>query len=208
MRRLVLLVALTTAARGAVAAQDPDTTRPQVQALRQRIEERFAQRVQEQLGLSDEQAAKLRVTSHDYGERRRKMEARERDLRVALTGQLRPGVAANEDSVARLTKALVDLRVDYANTWRDEMNALSYLTPVQRAQLYVMRDRLLQRVQEIRDERGGWHGGPDRARPRGHHDALAGDDAGGGGGRRVPRFPQSPSQARRCGLGSAGPSHC
>ena len=109
MRRLVLLIALLAAAGGAVAAQDPDTTRPQAQALRQRIEERFAQRVQEQLGLSDEQAAKLRVTSHDYGERRRKMEARERDLRVALTGQLRPGVAANEDSVARLTKALVPL---------------------------------------------------------------------------------------------------
>jgi hypothetical protein len=36
------------------------------------------------------------------------------------------------------------------------MNDLSYLTPVQRAQLYVMRDRLLQRVQEIRDERSGW----------------------------------------------------
>jgi Spy/CpxP family protein refolding chaperone len=160
MRRLVLLVALSLAAHGDVAAQDPDTTRPQATALRQRIEERFAQRVQEQLALSDEQAAKLRATSQEYGERRRKMEARERDLRVALTGQLRPGVAANEDSVARLTKALVDLRVDYANTWRDEMNALSYLTPVQRAQLYVMRDRLLQRVQEIRDERGGWRRRP------------------------------------------------
>ena len=160
MRRLVLLIALSAAAGGAVAAQYPDTTRPQAQALRQRIEERFAQRVQEQLALSDEQAAKLRATSQEYGERRRKMEARERDLRVALTGQLRPGVAANEDSVARLTKALVDLRVDYANTWRDEMSALSYLTPVQRAQLYVMRDRLLQRVQEIRDQRGGWRRRP------------------------------------------------
>ncbi|HET7424099.1 MAG TPA: hypothetical protein VFJ92_11080 [Gemmatimonadales bacterium] len=160
MRRLVLLVVLSATVGGAVAAQDPDTTHPQAQVLRQRIEERFAQRVQEQLGLSDEQATKLRSTSQEYGDRRRKMEARERDLRVALTGQLRPGVAANQDSVARLTKALVDLRVDYANTWRDEMNALSYLTPVQRAQLYVMRDRLLQRVQEIRDERGGWRRRP------------------------------------------------
>jgi Spy/CpxP family protein refolding chaperone len=160
MRRLVLLVALSLAALGDIAAQDRDTTRPQATALRQRIEERFAQRVQEQLALSDEQAAKLRATSQEYGERRRKLEARERDLRVALTGQLRPGVAANEDSVARLTKALVDLRVDYANTWRDETNALSYLTPVQRAQLYLMRDRLLQRVQEIRDERGGWRRRP------------------------------------------------
>ena len=160
MRRLVLLLALSAAAGRAVAAQDPDTARPQAQALRQLIEERFAQRVQEQLALSDEQAAKLRATSQEYGERRRRMEARERELRVALTGQLRPGVAANEDSVTRLTKALVDLRVDYANTWRDEMNALSYLTPVQRAQLYVMRDRLLQRVQEIRDQRGGWRRRP------------------------------------------------
>ena len=160
MRRLVLLVVLSATVGGAVAAQDPDTTHPQAPVLRQRIEERFAQRVQEQLGLSDEQATKLRATSQEYGDRRRKMEARERDLRVALTGQLRPGVAANQDSVAHLTKALVDLRVDYANTWRDEMNALSYLTPVQRAQLYVMRDRLLQRVQEIRDERGGWRRRP------------------------------------------------
>ncbi|HET7239919.1 MAG TPA: hypothetical protein VFI77_02100 [Gemmatimonadales bacterium] len=160
MRRLVLLMVLSATVGGAVAAQDPDTTHPQAQVLRQRIEERFAQRVQEQLGLSDEQATKLRSTSQEYGDRRRKMEARERDLRVALTGQLRPGVAANQDSVARLTKALVDLRVDYANTWRDEMNALSYLTPVQRAQLYVMRDRLLQRVQEIRDQRGGWRRRP------------------------------------------------
>ncbi len=160
MRRLVLLLVLSATAGGAVAAQDPDTTRPQADSLRQRIEERFAQRVQEQLGLSDAQATKLRATSQEYGDRRRKMEARERDLRIALSGQLRPGVAANQDSVARLTKSLVDLRVDYANTWRDEMNALSYLTPVQRAQLYVMRDRLLQRVQEIRDERGGWRRRP------------------------------------------------
>ena len=156
MRSLVLVLVLALGSRGTVSAQAPDTTHPPAQELRQRIEERFAQRVQEQLGLSDEQTAKLRATSREYGDRRRVLETRERDLRIALTGQLRPGMAANQDSVARLTKALLDLRVDYAKTWRDEMNDLSYLTPVQRAQLYVMRDRLLQRVQEIRDERGGW----------------------------------------------------
>ena len=49
------------------------------------------------------------------------------------------------------------VRVRYAETWRDEMTELSrFLTPVQRAQLYLMRDRLLRRVQEIRDERNGW----------------------------------------------------
>jgi hypothetical protein len=156
MRSFVVILAFATAGLGTVSAQDPDTTRPRAQVLREQIEERFDQRVQEQLGLSDEQTTKLRATSKEYGERRRVLETRERDLRVALTGQLRPGVAANQDSVARLTKGLLDVRVDYAKTWRDEMNDLSYLTPVQRAQLYVMRDRLLQRVQEIRDERSGW----------------------------------------------------
>ena len=156
MRSLVVVLTFAAAGLGTISAQDPDTTRPRAQELRERIEERFAQRVQEQLGLTDEQTTKLRATSRQYGDRRRGLEARESDLRLALTGQLRPGVAANPDSVARLTKALLDLRVDYAKTWRDEMDDLSYLTPVQRAQLYVMRDRLLQRVQEIRDERGGW----------------------------------------------------
>ena len=156
MRSLVVVLTFAAAGLGTVSAQDPDTPRPRAQELRERIEERFAQRVQEQLGLTDEQTTKLRATSREYGDRRRGLEARERDLRLALTGQLRPGVAANPDSVARLTKALLDLRVDYAKTWRDEMDNLSYLTPVQRAQLYVMRDRLLQRVQEIRNERGGW----------------------------------------------------
>jgi hypothetical protein len=156
MRSLVVVLTFAAAGLGTISAQDPDTTRPRAQELRERIEERFAQRVQEQLGLTDQQTTKLRATSRQYGDRRRGLEARERDLRLALTGQLRPGVAANPDSVARLTKALLDLRVDYAKTWRDEMDDLSYLTPVQRAQLYVMRDRLLQRVQEIRDEHGGW----------------------------------------------------
>ena len=156
MRSLVVVLTFAAAGLGTISAQDPDTTRPRAQELRERIEERFAQRVQEQLGLTDEQTTKLRATSRQYGDRRRGLEARERDLRLALTGQLRPGVAANPDSVARLTKALLDLRVDYAKTWRDEMGDLAFLTPVQRAQLYVMRDRLLQRVQEIRDQRGGW----------------------------------------------------
>ena len=156
MRSLVLTLLLALGGARGAAAQ-ADTVRPHAQELRQRIEERFSQRVQEQLGLTDEQTTKLRATSRTYGERRRQLEARERALREALTGQLRPGVAANQDSVARLTRDLVDLRVTYAETWREEMGDLShYLTPVQRAQLYVMRDRLLQRVQEIRDERAGW----------------------------------------------------
>jgi LTXXQ motif family protein len=150
-----------------LAAQDSSVARPRADLLRQRIEERFATRVQEELGLTDDQTTKLRSTAREYAGRRRELEAQERDLRGALAAQLRPGVAADQDRVADLTGKLVDLKVTYAQSFRDEMREQSkYLTPVQRAQLYVMRERLLQRVQEVRDRRGeaaGLRGG--RRRP-------------------------------------------
>lgn len=161
---MIVLLALPTV--HSLAAQDTGATRPRADLLRQRIEQRFTARVQEELGLSDDQTTKLRSTAREYATRRRELEAQERDLRSALAAQLRPGIAADQNRVAELTSKLVDLRVAYAQSFRDEMREHSkYLTPVQRAQLYVMRERLLQRVQEVRDRReeAGMRGG--RRRP-------------------------------------------
>jgi Spy/CpxP family protein refolding chaperone len=131
-------------------------------SVRSRIEERFASRVQKELGLTDEQTAKLRATSKQFGGRRHEMHARQRQLGEALRGQLQPGVAANQDSVAKLTDAMVDLRLASAQSTRAEMKELSkFLTPVQRARLFVMRERLRERVKEVREHgrmRGGREG--------------------------------------------------
>jgi hypothetical protein len=82
------------------------------------------------------------------------MEARQRVLRDALAGQLRPGIAASPDSVARLTDELMALRVRYAESFRDEQAELAeYLDPVQRARLTILRDRLVQRAQDFRHRR-------------------------------------------------------
>jgi hypothetical protein len=168
MRKAAFVGVLLTLSTGhSLAAQDTGANRPRAEVLRQRIEERFAARVQEELGLTDEQTTKLRSTAREYATRRRELEAQERDLRSALAAQLRPGVAADQNRVADLTAKLVDLKVTYAQSFRDEMREHSkYLSPVQRAQLYVMRERLLQRVQEVRDRRqegaGVWGG---RRRP-------------------------------------------
>ena len=48
---------------------------------------------------------------------------------------------------------MLDLRVEYAQSIRQEMGKLSFLTPVQRARLMIMRDHLLHRVHEMRDDR-------------------------------------------------------
>ena len=124
---------------------------PRSPMLRRELEQRFAAQIREQLQLSDAQETRVRGIMSGYAEKRRTLEFDERAMRQALNGQLRPGIAANPDSVAKLVDAISAARVNYAKLIQDEMRELStVLDPVQRGQLFLMRDRLLQRVQDIR----------------------------------------------------------
>jgi hypothetical protein len=150
---VALMVALIGLAPPA-QAQEPGPARPRVEELRRRVRERVAQRIQQDLKLSPDQMQRLRATVGTYAGRRRELEARQRDLRRALGGELRPGIAATPDSVARLTEELLDVRVRYAESFREEQRELArYLDPVQRAKLMVLRDRLTNRAQEFRRRR-------------------------------------------------------
>lgn len=155
MRRLGAMVLLALLAFvGSARAQDDADDSAQAAEMRQQIETRFGQLVQTNLGLSDQQAMKLRATFQTYNPRRRAMEAEERSIKQALQGQLRPGIAANSDSVARLVDRLLELKVNYAKSFVDENREMSaYLTPVQRAQFQVMRERLMARIEAIRQQR-------------------------------------------------------
>jgi Spy/CpxP family protein refolding chaperone len=159
MRGLALGFLLLAAMAGPLAAQGERDTHPRAMELRDRIERQFAERVKEELGLTDEQAAKLKAIATQHGGHRREFRRREQDLRAALDAQIGGTATSDQDSVARLTKELLDLRVEYAESWRMEMGELSsFLTPVQRARLLVLRERLLQRVHEMRNERRGFRG--------------------------------------------------
>jgi protein CpxP len=165
MRRQYLWsLVLMLAPLASTVAQDSAGPR-RADSLRHQIEERFASRVQEQLGLTNEQTAKLRSTSQKFGVRRRELQTRERRVREALSGQLQPGVAANQDSVAKLTDAMIELKLASVQNSRDEMRELSkYLTPVQRARLFVMRERFDRHVKEAHGHRGmGRHRHRDRS---------------------------------------------
>jgi hypothetical protein len=155
MRRLLLLVSVTVVAFAApmAAQQRAGQDRPRAQML-QAIERRFWARVVEDLGLTGDQASRLRQTVREFSQQRRDLERTERELKQALARQLRPGIAADQDSVARLTDALLQLKVEYAGTFRDEhREAGSYLNPVQQAQLLVVRERLMQRIRAIQQQR-------------------------------------------------------
>jgi len=151
---LVWMAAVAALAGSPLAAQDDSDDSPQAVQMRQQIEARFGQQVREALGLTDEQALQLRNTLGVWAPKRRAIEREERAIKLAMQGQLRPGVAANADSVARLTDRLLKLKVAYAQTFVDEDKELAkFLTPVQRAQFQVMRERLMARIEEIRRQR-------------------------------------------------------
>jgi hypothetical protein len=164
--RLAGIVLLTLTATSA-QAQSQDSIVPGKRGpIRQMIEQRIADRVKTQLGLNDDQMTKLRATTGKFGGQRRDLEQRQLEVRRALASQLRPGVAANKDSVARLTDELLTGRVKYAQTFQAEQTELkTYLDPVQRAQLMAMRERLLRAAQQFRDRQGMGEGSRGRRRP-------------------------------------------
>ncbi|HKP30809.1 MAG TPA: Spy/CpxP family protein refolding chaperone [Gemmatimonadales bacterium] len=169
MKRLITLSVVTlllAVPRVAVVAQEGPP--PRGAMLRRELEQRFAAQMREQLQLSGDQETRVRGIMSGYAEKRRGLENDEREMRQALNGQLRPGIAANPDSVTRLVDGISAARVNYAKLIQDEMRELStVLDPVQRGQLFLMRDRVLQRVREMRDAaraRGG-QGGQGRAPP-------------------------------------------
>lgn len=149
----VSIVSLATMAAPA-RAQDSGPERPRLEELRRRVRERLGQRIEQELKLTPNQMSRLRATVGDYAGRRHEMQGRQRALRQALAGQLRPGIAAIPDSVARLTDELMAVRVNYAESFRSEQREMAkYLDPVQRAKLMLLRDRLLNRAQEFRRRR-------------------------------------------------------
>lgn len=161
-RWLMGLAAAALLAGGPLHAQDPDLeeTGPAVERLRQAVEQRFSAYVRTELQLTDEQAQKLRANSQQFGQQRRQIAVDERQLRRALDDQMRPGIAANQDSVTRLMNGIADRRQAYAKTFEDERRSLTFLSPVQQARYLQLRERLLDRLREARARARLQGGGP------------------------------------------------
>lgn len=142
-----------------LSAQQP-TEQPRDTAeagrLRAEIERRFTDRVQQELRLTPDQTAKLQASQERFGARRRALMQQQMARRRALDGQMQPGVAANSDSVRKLMDGLSSGRAEMLRIEQDQDQEMSgYLTPVQRARYQQMRERLMQRVGEMRREGRG-----------------------------------------------------
>ena len=151
--RLAIVLMLLSAASTA-AAQNPNPAR--AQQLRLQLEQRFAERLRTELGLTSDQETKVSAIMGTYAKQRRELEQQERSDHQALAAQLRPGVAANGDSVTYLVGHISESRIRYARLFQEELKELSgILSPVQVGQLFMLRDQLLMRAQELRSQRMG-----------------------------------------------------
>jgi len=140
----------------AVAAQQPGGSGGGIQAerLRQQIRQRWNVQVRRQLNLTDDQAAKLHATEDRFFRRRQEIQRRQRAVLQGLRSQLQPGVDADADSVRTLMDAREQNRAAIAQLDREEdRETTAYLSPVQRARYQLMRQRLQERIAEMRRDR-------------------------------------------------------
>lgn len=168
MRKLIWVLGLLLAP--ALAAQQDSAGVPdsaERERLQQEIERRFGAVVQQRLGLTNDQADRLRDTEERFRTRRRAIVRQQLLLRFGLQDQMRPGQAANADSVRRLMDAIQANRSDLLRLDQEQDREMAgYLTPVQRAQYQMLRERLQQRLQEVRRERARPGEGRPGLRPR------------------------------------------
>lgn len=146
-RHWIIGLALAVAPAAGAAGQNPP---PMREALLRQVVERFIITVSEQAGLDAEQAERFRGDVESSFAGRREREQRERQVWRALESQMRPGVAADADSVARLLDALVALRNEDHDAFVSEMEGFAtYLSPVQRAQVAMAFERLRRNVEDM-----------------------------------------------------------
>jgi hypothetical protein len=152
--RALILMACAVSLAAPLAGQNPQLRRQ----LQQQVVERFMENVRVQAGLSEEQMERVREVARQSFEDRQALAERERDTWRALEGQMRPGVAADADSLGALMDQLLTIQEErVAQARQEQATYAEFLTPVQRAQLTIAWHRLHMQIERIR-------GGPGPAR--------------------------------------------
>lgn len=156
-RRLTTLVLgaslLFAGTAGTAGAQNAERQ----QALARQIRQTFNGVVKRQLGLNDEQMRRLQQTDNRFQKERNEVGKDERTARLALKAALEdttaaPDQAKVDDYLSRLVKAQ-RRRADILEAEQKELS--SFLTPVQRAKYFALRDQLVRRIGQLRQDNPG-----------------------------------------------------
>lgn len=155
------LLALTVLTATTAAAQEA----PGPERLRQQIMQRLLEAYRTQAALAPQQEGRFREVFEQSLRQRQELARRERELWRALEMQMRPGVAANPDSVTKLMDGIIVARAAHLDQVRAEQREYAaFLSPVQRAQLFIMWERFQRQVEEVQRRRMDQRGPPPEGR--------------------------------------------
>ena len=152
MRTRVLAAALIVGSATALNAQNPPPRQaPMQQQLQQQVVQRFLANFRAQAGLTDEQFGRFQSVIQRSFQERADLVRRERELWMELEGEMRPGVAADPDKLARLMDQLVGIQATRAEQARADLDEYrTFLDPVQTAQLLIAWQRLEMQIEGVR----------------------------------------------------------
>jgi periplasmic protein CpxP/Spy len=149
MRRVVCALAALAAAATVAAAQPPQGPGGQRPVL-----QRLAQIVQRRLGLTDEQAGRLRATTARFAAQRQQLMQRERETRRALRLSAEGRDSVDQSAIARQLDELLRIQERRAQILGEEQRELArFLTPSQRAQYLALQERAFRAAQQQRQQR-------------------------------------------------------
>ncbi len=164
MRRLVLALGLAVLP-AVLSAQAGGDSSAQVESIQKQIRQRWHQHIVTQLQLNSDQASQLQATEDKYDGMRRPIQRRQVEIAEELNRQMQPGVAADNDAVARLLAEREDNRAKLQDLDRQQDREMAgYLSPVQRVRYQRQREWLKGQIQQQRERRQ--EGRPFRRRMR------------------------------------------
>jgi hypothetical protein len=151
--------------------------------LEQAVRARMADMMQQSLGLTEEEGARLSETVEEFEDPRQQVERQERALRRRTEALMLEG-ADDQTEATELLQRMSELRLEEIDLFRAEQDALlEILTPVQVLRLLQMREQLGQRIQRLRGQSGRGGGRGDGRRGGIGRGNGRGGDIGPGGGR-------------------------
>ncbi len=129
------------------------------QALQRRVAEAFAGVVQRELKLDPSQMQTLRRVEQKYEQQRRTLQRDERQARLNLIAAMQDSTTADQSKIAQYLDQLVQGQRRRADLLESEQKEFSgFLSPLQRAKYFALRERMNRKMQELR-ERGDSAGG-------------------------------------------------
>jgi hypothetical protein len=131
------------------------------QVLRQRVRQAFAGVVRKQLNLNPVQMQTLQRTDQKYEQQRRAVVLSEREARLGLKAAMEDSTGhPDQDKIAQYLDQLVQGQRRRADLLEGEQKELAgFLSPLQRAQYFALKERLNRKMQELQADsltgRGG-----------------------------------------------------